>query len=40
MGSSIREFCKLDMPIVMFDKNEDYVILTLGQVSAPLCYQR
>lgn len=29
---SIREFCSLEMPIIMFDKNEDYAILTLEQV--------
>jgi cytidine deaminase len=28
----IREFCKLDMPVIMFDKNEDYVILTMEQL--------
>lgn len=30
---SIREFCSLDTPIIMFDKNEDYVVLRLKQVS-------
>ncbi|POR31959.1 Mitochondrial ornithine carrier protein AmcA/Ort1, putative, partial [Tolypocladium paradoxum] len=29
---SIREFCDMDMPIIMFDKNEDYVVLTLEQL--------
>ncbi|KAF7549136.1 hypothetical protein G7046_g8444 [Stylonectria norvegica] len=28
----IREFCSLDMPIIMFDKNEDFVITTLGKL--------
>lgn len=31
-GCSIREFCALEMPILMFDKNQDYVVLRLGQV--------
>ncbi|PNY19705.1 Mitochondrial ornithine carrier protein AmcA/Ort1 [Tolypocladium capitatum] len=30
--ASIREFCSLDVPVIMFDKNEDYVVLTLEQV--------
>lgn len=33
---SIREFCALDMPIIMFDKNQDYVVLKLGQVCVRL----
>ncbi|KAK7415512.1 hypothetical protein QQX98_005866 [Neonectria punicea] len=33
----IREFCSLDTPIIMFDKNEDYVVLRLKQVSFLLC---
>ncbi|KAK5990550.1 Cytidine aminohydrolase [Cladobotryum mycophilum] len=32
-GISIREFCSLDTPILMFDKNEDYVVMKLGEVS-------
>lgn len=24
----------MDMPVIMFDKNEDYVVLTLEQVSS------
>lgn len=31
-GGSIREFCALDMPIIMFDKNEDFVIVKLEEV--------
>lgn len=30
---SIREFCKMDMPVIMFDVNQDYVVATLEQVS-------
>jgi hypothetical protein len=37
MGSykqcSIREFCDLKIPIFMFDKNEDFVVLKLEEVS-------
>ncbi|KAJ6779665.1 hypothetical protein PWT90_02713 [Aphanocladium album] len=29
---AIREFCLSDMPIIMFDKNEDYVVLTVNEV--------
>ncbi|EGX94026.1 mitochondrial ornithine carrier protein AmcA/Ort1, putative [Cordyceps militaris CM01] len=29
---AIREFCSSDMPIVMFDKNEDYVVLTVQEI--------
>ena len=29
---SIREFCDLDTPIFMFDKNEAFVVLRLEQV--------
>ncbi|KAH8737369.1 cytidine deaminase-like protein [Ilyonectria robusta] len=28
----IREFCSLDTPILMFDKNEDYVVLRFKQL--------
>lgn len=28
----IREFCKLDIPIIMFDKDENYVVVKLGQL--------
>ena len=31
----IREFCLSDMPIIMFDKNEDYVVLTVNEVCLP-----
>ncbi|KAK8142684.1 hypothetical protein G3M48_008415 [Beauveria asiatica] len=30
---AIREFCLSDMPIIMFDKNEDYVVLTILPMS-------
>jgi hypothetical protein len=30
---SIREFCDLTMPILMFDQNQDYVVLKLEDVS-------
>ncbi|OAA50105.1 Cytidine deaminase, homotetrameric [Beauveria brongniartii RCEF 3172] len=29
---AIREFCMSDMPIIMFDKNEDYVVLTVEEI--------
>ncbi|KAJ4144913.1 hypothetical protein LMH87_003780 [Akanthomyces muscarius] len=29
---AIREFCLSDMPIIMFDKNEDYVVLTVNEI--------
>ncbi|KAM3553270.1 hypothetical protein MY1884_006764 [Beauveria asiatica] len=29
---AIREFCLSDMPIIMFDKNEDYVVLTVEEI--------
>ncbi|KOS19378.1 Cytidine deaminase [Escovopsis weberi] len=28
----IREFCGLEMPIIMFDKNGDYVVMKLGEL--------
>ncbi|RMJ06812.1 hypothetical protein BHE90_014608 [Fusarium euwallaceae] len=28
----IREFCTLETPIIMFDKNEDFVVVKLGQL--------
>lgn len=28
----IREFCLPDMPIIMFDVNEDFVVLTVEEV--------
>lgn len=31
---SIREFCELDMPIFMFDKNGDFMVARLGEVCA------
>ena len=30
---SIREFCDLSIPIIMFDKNSDYLVLRLEEVS-------
>ncbi|KAI9171321.1 Cytidine deaminase, homotetrameric [Paramyrothecium foliicola] len=30
--TGIREFCTLEMPIIMFDKNEDYIVRTLGEL--------
>lgn len=33
---SIREFCDLTMPILMFDQNLDYVVLRLEDVSPTL----
>lgn len=30
--NSIREFCDLDTPIFMFDKNGDFIVLRLEQV--------
>ncbi|KAL8759455.1 MAG: hypothetical protein Q9199_000760 [Rusavskia elegans] len=29
---SIREFCPLDMPVIMFDKDEQYVVKTLEEL--------
>lgn len=29
---SIREFCELDMPIFMFDKDKNFVVMRLEQV--------
>lgn len=31
-GGSIREFCRLDMPVIMFDKDENFVVLMLEEV--------
>ena len=31
---SIREFCDLDLPILMFDKDGAYIVMKLEQVSA------
>lgn len=31
--NSIREFCDLSMPILMFDKDENYCVLKLEEVS-------
>lgn len=33
LAGSIREFCSLQTPIIMFDKNSDYVVMTIEQVS-------
>jgi cytidine deaminase len=30
----IREFCNPDTPVIMFDKNQDYVVMTVEEVSA------
>jgi predicted CDP-diglyceride synthetase/phosphatidate cytidylyltransferase len=30
---SIREFCDLSIPIIMFDKNSNYVVMKLEEVS-------
>lgn len=35
MVCSIREFCDLQMPILMFDKDENFVVLRLEEVSTP-----
>lgn len=32
MGFSIREFCDLSCPVIMFDKDENYVVLKLEEV--------
>lgn len=32
-GSSIREFCELQTPIFMFDKDGAFIVLKLEQVS-------
>ena len=32
ISHSIREFCDLSVPIIMFDKNDDYIALRLEQV--------
>lgn len=32
---SIREFCELSTPILMFDKNGDYLVQNLEEVSKP-----
>jgi len=31
-GSSIREFCELDMPVFMLDKDGAFVVMRLEQV--------
>ena len=31
-GNSIREFCELDTPIVMFDKDGAFAVATLREV--------
>lgn len=33
LAGSIREFCSLQTPVIMFDKNSDYVVMTIEQVS-------
>ena len=33
---SIREFCELDMPIIMFDKDGNFSILKLEEVTSPI----
>jgi hypothetical protein len=33
---SIREFCELDTPIFMFDKDGNFAVMRLGQVSHDL----
>jgi hypothetical protein len=30
---SIREFCELSVPIIMFDKNSNFVVMKLEEVS-------
>ena len=30
---SIREFCDLSVPIIMFDKHDNFAVMTLGEVS-------
>lgn len=35
---SIREFCELDMPIFMFDKNGDFMVARLGEVCATFLF--
>jgi hypothetical protein len=32
-GYSIREFCELSVPIIMFDKDSNFVVMKLGEVS-------
>jgi hypothetical protein len=32
MGASIREFVNLSIPVFMFDKNQDFVVMTMGEV--------
>lgn len=34
--ASIREFCSLDLPILMFDKDGNHITMTLEEVLAPL----
>jgi hypothetical protein len=31
----MREFCSLSMPVIMLDKDENYVVLKLEEVSLP-----
>lgn len=35
---SIREFCKLSMPVIMFDKDGNYVVLRLEEVMSVLVH--
>lgn len=34
---SIREFCEMKMPILMFDQNQDYVPINLEHVGHGFC---
>jgi cytidine deaminase len=36
-ASSIREFCSMDMPVIMFDKDDNYVVMTLEEVRLRFC---
>ena len=33
VGGSIREFCDLSVPIIMFDKDSNFVVMKLEEVS-------
>ena len=34
---SIREFCTMDMPIIMYDKDDNFVVATLEEVRLAFC---
>lgn len=40
MVCSIREFCDLQMPILMFDKDGNFVVMRLEEVSLPCTWDQ